>query len=152
MSTAEDITPNQQCATTPLRRVIEPTSDPELSDFNEPDCKDTKIRKKRNTTSPHSSLSAETVCSAAVVPEGLTILSTPLEDGHIITSLSSLKLSLAMEIFSECIFEIRFNIRLNLIAIDVRNEQTTRGLLRFTMLTESKSERINLFSDITPQV
>ncbi|KAG0410754.1 hypothetical protein HPB47_012130 [Ixodes persulcatus] len=36
--------------------------------------------------------------------------------------------------FPECILEIRFNNRLNLIAVDVRNGQTTRGLLRRTPL------------------
>ncbi|KAG0424322.1 hypothetical protein HPB47_028462 [Ixodes persulcatus] len=36
--------------------------------------------------------------------------------------------------FPECILEIRFNNRLNLIAVDVRNGQTTRGLLRCTVL------------------
>lgn len=135
MNTAEDITPGQQCATTSSRRVIVPTSDIELSDFDEPDWKDVKTRKKRKKTSPNSSLSAETVCSAGVVPEGLTVVFTPLEEGHVITSLSSLKLSLALEkMFPECILEIRFNNRLNLIAVDVRNGQTTRGLLRCTVL------------------
>ncbi|KAG0445089.1 hypothetical protein HPB47_023913 [Ixodes persulcatus] len=135
MNPAEDITPGQQCATTSSRRVIVPTSDIELSDFDEPDWKDVKTRKKRKKTSPNSSLSAETVCSAGVVPEGLTVVFTPLEEGHVITSLSSLKLSLALEkMFPECILEIRFNNRLNLIAVDVRNGQTTRGLLRCTVL------------------
>ncbi|KAG0415409.1 hypothetical protein HPB47_007421, partial [Ixodes persulcatus] len=135
MNTVEDITPGQQCATTSSRRVIVPTSDIELSDFDEPDWKDVKTRKKRKKTSPNSSLSAETVCSAAVVREGLAVVFTPLEEGHVITSLSSLKLSLALEkMFPECILEIRFNNRLNLIAVDVRNGQTTRGLLRCTVL------------------
>ncbi|KAG0415422.1 hypothetical protein HPB47_007398 [Ixodes persulcatus] len=135
MNPAEDITPGQQCATTSSRQVIVPTSDIELSDFDEPDWKDVKTRKKRKKTSPNSSLSAETVWSAGVVPEGLTVVFTPLEEGHVITSLSSLKLSLALEkMFPECILEIRFNNRLNLIAVDVRNGQTTRGLLRCTVL------------------
>ncbi|KAG0437588.1 hypothetical protein HPB47_017374 [Ixodes persulcatus] len=130
MNTAEDITP-----------VIVPTSDIELSDFDEPEWKDVKTRKKRKKTSPNSSLSAETVCSAAVVPEGLTVVFTPLEEGHVITSLSSLKLSLALEkMFPECILEIRFNNRLNLIAVDVRNGQTTRGLLRCTVLCGIKAK------------
>ncbi|KAG0412434.1 hypothetical protein HPB47_010445 [Ixodes persulcatus] len=38
------------------------------------------------------------------------------------------------KMFPECIMEIRFNNRLNLIAVDVRNGQTTRGLLRCTVL------------------
>ncbi|KAG0432767.1 hypothetical protein HPB47_020538 [Ixodes persulcatus] len=36
--------------------------------------------------------------------------------------------------FPECIMEIRFNNSLNLIAVDLRNGQTTRGLLRCTVL------------------
>ncbi|KAG0418769.1 hypothetical protein HPB47_004605 [Ixodes persulcatus] len=36
--------------------------------------------------------------------------------------------------FPECILEIRYNSRLNLVAVDVRNGQTTRGLLRCTEL------------------
>ncbi|KAG0437546.1 hypothetical protein HPB47_017390 [Ixodes persulcatus] len=36
--------------------------------------------------------------------------------------------------FPECILEIRYNSHLNLVAVDVRNGQTTRGLLRCTEL------------------
>ncbi|KAG0411365.1 hypothetical protein HPB47_011509 [Ixodes persulcatus] len=135
INTAEDITPGQQWATTSSRRVIVPTGDVELSDFDEPDWKDAKTRKTRKKTSTNSSLSAETVCSAAVAPEGFTVVFTPSEEGHVITSLSSLKLSLVLEkMFSECILKIRLNNRLNLIAVDVRNGQTTRGLPRCTVL------------------
>ncbi|KAG0429354.1 hypothetical protein HPB47_023759 [Ixodes persulcatus] len=40
----------------------------------------------------------------------------------------------AEDITPECILEIRYNSRLNLVAVDVRNGQTTRGLLRCTEL------------------
>ncbi|KAG0445206.1 hypothetical protein HPB47_018492 [Ixodes persulcatus] len=57
----------------------------------------------------------------------------------VITSLSSLRLSNTLaKTFPECILEIRYNSRLNLVAVDVRNEQTTRGLLRCTELCRIK--------------
>ncbi|KAG0435970.1 hypothetical protein HPB47_018217 [Ixodes persulcatus] len=134
MNSAEDITPGQQCATTSSRRVIVPSSDIELSDFDDLDWTDV-VRKKRKKNSPNSSPSAETVRSTAVVPEGLTVIFTPVEQDQVITSLSSLRLSNTLaKTFPECILEIRYNSRLNLVAVDVRNGQTTRGLLRCTEL------------------
>lgn len=134
MNSAEDITPGQQCATTSSRRVIVPSSDIELSDFDDLDWTDV-ARKKRKKNSPNSSPSAETVRSTAVVPEGLTVIFTPVEQDQVITSLSSLRLSNTLaKTFPECILEIRYNSRLNLVAVDVRNGQTTRGLLRCTEL------------------
>ncbi|KAG0421554.1 hypothetical protein HPB47_002560 [Ixodes persulcatus] len=44
------------------------------------------------------------------------------------------------KMFPECILEIRLNNRLNLIAVDVRNGQTTRGLLRCTVLCGIKAK------------
>lgn len=111
MNTAEYITPGQQCVTTSSRRVIVPTTNIELSDFDEPNWKNAKTKKKkkkRRRDSFNLSLNAETLCTAAVMPKGLTVVFTPEEEGYVITSLSSLRLSLALEkVFSECISEIR---------------------------------------------
>lgn len=55
MITAEDIPLGQQCATNYLRRVIVPTSDIDLSDFDEQERNDAKTWKKRKKISPNSS-------------------------------------------------------------------------------------------------
>ncbi|KAG0412943.1 hypothetical protein HPB47_009912 [Ixodes persulcatus] len=95
--------------------------------------------------SPHSSHPASTdqyslpssVCGRSIAES--EDKDTPMNSAEDITpaiaSLNSLRLSNTLaKTFPECILEIRYNSRLNLVAVDVRNGQTTRGLLRCTEL------------------
>ncbi|KAG0425460.1 hypothetical protein HPB47_027373 [Ixodes persulcatus] len=64
------------------------------------------------------------------VTEGLIVIFVSTVEHQLIATLSSLKLSIALEqMCPECILEVRPNKRLNLIAVDTHNGQTTRTLL-----------------------
>ncbi|KAG0430398.1 hypothetical protein HPB47_022728 [Ixodes persulcatus] len=102
--------------------------------------------------SPHSSHPASTdqyslpssVCGSSIAQseDKDTVINSAEDVTPVITSLSSLRLSNTLaKTFPECIPEIRYNSRLNLVAVDVRNGQTTRGLLRCTELSGIKTLR-----------
>lgn len=62
--------------------------------------------------------------------EALAVIFTSTSVNHHITSLSSLKLSQVLEQqCPKCILEIRYNTRLNVVAVDTRNGQTSRTSL-----------------------
>lgn len=68
-------------------------------------------------------------------PDSLTVVFLPASADQNITTLSSLKVSQALEMLCpEIILEIRPNTRINVIAVDTRNGQTSRALLSLTNL------------------
>ncbi|KAG0432490.1 hypothetical protein HPB47_020798, partial [Ixodes persulcatus] len=110
------------------------TSDMEIADTDQGEWYDAKTSKKRKKNSS-SSKSGDTVTNSPTTTVGLTVIFVPTVENQKITAISSLKLSVALEqLCSECIHEIRPNSRLNLIAVDTRNGQTTRALLACTQI------------------
>lgn len=120
------------CITEPKDEVS--TSDMEQSHDNNGDWIEV-TRKKRKKHGSSSSKSSVTVITPQPGSDGLTVIFVSAVANQLITTLSSLKLSLALEqLCPECIHEIRPNTRLNLIAVDTRNGETTRKLLACTEL------------------
>ncbi|KAG0442878.1 hypothetical protein HPB47_015525 [Ixodes persulcatus] len=110
------------------------TSDMEIADTDQGEWYDAKTSKKRKKNSS-SSKSGDTVTNSPTTTVGLTVIFVPAVENQKITAISSLKLSVALEqMCPECIHEIRPNSRLNLIAVDTRNGQTTRALLACTQI------------------
>ncbi|KAG0419587.1 hypothetical protein HPB47_004005 [Ixodes persulcatus] len=110
------------------------TSDMEIADTDQGEWYDAKTSKKRKKNSS-SSKSGDTVTNSPTTTVGLTVIFVPAVENQKITAISSLKLSVALEqMCPECIQEIRPNSRLNLIAVDTRNGQTTRALLACTQI------------------
>ncbi|KAG0413463.1 hypothetical protein HPB47_009385 [Ixodes persulcatus] len=108
------------------------TSDMEIADTDQGEWYDAKTSKKRKKNSS-SSKSGDTVTNSPTTTVGLTVVFVPAVENQKITAISSLKLSVALEqMCPECIHEIRPNSRLNLIAVDTQNGQTTRALLACT--------------------
>ncbi|KAG0414497.1 hypothetical protein HPB47_008340 [Ixodes persulcatus] len=104
----------------------------EIADTDQGEWYDAKTSKKRKKNSS-SSKSGDTVTNSPTTTVGLTVIFVPAVENQKITAISSLKLSVALEqLCPECIHEIRPNSRLNLIAVDTRNGQTTRALLACT--------------------
>ncbi|CAN7991158.1 unnamed protein product, partial [Ixodes pacificus] len=127
---ADGPTLEDQGATTSQRRVIIPPDDMEMSDIDDEGWTPAKTPKKRKKPSSNSSNSTDTIRTGTLMTEGLTVIFVPAAEDTLITSLSSLKVSDALNLLCpECIIEIRYNRRLNLIAVDTRNGQTTRALL-----------------------
>ncbi|KAG0410166.1 hypothetical protein HPB47_012720 [Ixodes persulcatus] len=119
-----------QDATTSQQRVIIPPDDMNMSDIDDEGWTPAKTSKKRKKPSSNSSSSTGTIRTGTLMTEGLTVIFVPAAEDNLITSLSSLKVSDALNLLCpECIIEIRYNRRLNLIAVDTRNGQTTRALL-----------------------
>ncbi|KAG0444806.1 hypothetical protein HPB47_013360, partial [Ixodes persulcatus] len=110
------------------------TSDMEIADPDQGEWYDAKTSKKRKNNSS-SSKSGDTVTNSPTTTVGLTVIFVPAVENQKITAISSLKLSVALEqLCPECIHEINPNSRLNLIAVDTRNGQTTRALLACTQI------------------
>lgn len=66
---------------------------------------------------------------------GLTVIFVPVDPETPLTKINSLKLSETLQqLCQECIIMIRPNTRLNLIAVDTRNAQATKTLLKVTSL------------------
>ncbi|KAG0427032.1 hypothetical protein HPB47_025896 [Ixodes persulcatus] len=119
-----------QGATTSQWRVITPPDDMEMPNIDDEGWTPAKTSKKRKKPSSNSSTSTDTIRTGTLMTEGLTVIFVPAAEDTLITSLSSLKVSDALNLLCpECIIEIRYNRRLNLIAVDTRNGQTTRALL-----------------------
>ncbi|KAG0416735.1 hypothetical protein HPB47_006181 [Ixodes persulcatus] len=69
------------------------------------------------------------------VSNSLTVVYAPTDSEKKLTSLSSLKVTQALETISpECILQVRYNQRLNLIAVDVRNGHAAQVLMNNTFL------------------
>ncbi|KAG0429186.1 hypothetical protein HPB47_023867 [Ixodes persulcatus] len=69
------------------------------------------------------------------VSNSLTVVYAPTDSEKKLTSLSSLKVTQALEKISpECILQVRYNQRLNLIAVDVRNGHAAQVLMNNTFL------------------
>ncbi|KAG0436899.1 hypothetical protein HPB47_017709 [Ixodes persulcatus] len=114
------------------------TSDMEIADTDQGEWYDAKTSKKRKKNF-RSSKSGDTVTNSPTTTVGLTVIFVPAVENQKITAISSLKLSVALEqLCPECIHEIRPNSRLNLIAVDTRNGQTTRALLACTQICSLK--------------
>lgn len=93
------------------------------------------IRKRTRPTSAHSSSSVETICTPKKQVNCLTVIFVPVAQETRLTTLNSLKVSNTLEqLCQECIIQVRYNSRLNLIAVDVRNGQAAQTLLNTTEL------------------
>ncbi|KAG0443388.1 hypothetical protein HPB47_014976, partial [Ixodes persulcatus] len=69
------------------------------------------------------------------VSNSLTVVYAPTDSEKKLTSLSSLNVTQALEKISpECILQVRYNQRLNLIAVDVRNGHAAQVLMNNTLL------------------
>lgn len=94
-----------------------------------------KKRRKGRTVSGLSSETVISIIATTALAEGLTVVFVPLTTGQNISDLSSIKVSQALEKpHPECILEVRYYFRLDLIAVDTRNGMTTRALLSSTEL------------------
>lgn len=91
--------------------------------------------KKRRKGGVGSGASSETMISNianTALPEGLRFVFVPLTAGQKVTELSSTIVSQALQKHCpEGILEVRYNIRINLIAVDKQNSMSTRTL-KFT--------------------
>lgn len=134
---AEDLAAGQHSNINVLNAEESQLCDMELNDDEEG--WQTKGGKKRKKTDSNSSKSTDTVTHWPKVTEGLTVIFVSTVENQLIAALSSLKLSSALEqMCPECILEVRPNKRLNLIAVDTRNGQTTRTLLACSELCGMK--------------
>ncbi|KAG0441410.1 hypothetical protein HPB47_015955 [Ixodes persulcatus] len=134
---AEDLAAGQHSNINVLNAEESQLCDMELNDDEEG--WQTKGGKKRKKTDSNSSKSTDTVTHSPKVTEGLTVIFVSTVENQLIAALSSLKLSSALEqMCPECILEVRPNKRLNLIAVDTRNGQTTRTLLACSELCGMK--------------
>ncbi|KAG0435739.1 hypothetical protein HPB47_018341, partial [Ixodes persulcatus] len=94
-----------------------------------------EVRSQKRTRRSNSNSSSETIIQSKAIEEGLTVEFVPADTETLITSLSSVKLSRAFENSSpEGIHEVRFNSRLNVIAVDTRNDEATKTLLNLKAL------------------
>lgn len=92
-------------------------------------------RKKRSNASVSSSASNDTVRSINRQSFNLTVIFATVNSNQRITSLSSLRVSQALEkLCPECIVQVRYNRRFDVIAVETRNGQTSGVLLRCTEL------------------
>lgn len=94
-----------------------------------------KRRKDRRSGSGSSSDTVLSHLASTAAANSLTVIFVPRMLTEKITHLSSIRVSQALEkMCPECIIEVRYNFRLNLIAVDTRNGMTTRALLSCTEL------------------
>ncbi|KAM7298786.1 uncharacterized protein ISCGN_019355 [Ixodes scapularis] len=101
------------------------------SNTNNEEWNKARSRKHSHKTLSESASSSETVRKQPNVSEGLTVIFVATKPDQKLATLSSLRLSNALEkLCPECILQIRPNERLNVVAFDVRNGQTTRTLLK----------------------
>lgn len=97
--------------------------------------KSTRKRQKQGSSTSSSTVHLSGNGTASRSTESLTVIFTSNKPDQIITTLGSLKISQALEkLCPECIIEVRVNDRLNVIAVDTRNGQTTRTLLNCTSI------------------
>lgn len=97
------------------------------------EARSSKKRRKRHSGSDSSSQTVilPTSNDLSNTAGGLTVLFVPVSPNHRITALSSIKVSETLEkLCPECITEVRYNFRLNLIAVDTRNGMSTNVLLK----------------------
>ncbi|KAM7312818.1 uncharacterized protein ISCGN_009722 [Ixodes scapularis] len=101
------------------------------SNTNNEEWNKARSRKRSHKTLSDSASSSGTVRKQPNVSEGLTVIFAATKPDQKLATLSSLRLSNALEkLCPECILQIRPNERLNVVAVDVRNGQTTRTLLK----------------------
>ncbi|KAG0417072.1 hypothetical protein HPB47_005903 [Ixodes persulcatus] len=102
------------------------------SNTNNKEWNKAQSRKRSHKTLSDSASSSGTVRKQPNVCEGLTVIFAATKPDQKLATLSSLRLSNALEkLCPECILQIRPNERHNVVAVDVRNGQTTRTLLRY---------------------
>lgn len=93
------------------------------------------VRHKRLRCGSQGSTSSTTTVTSATPSIGLVVLFTPSDSNVAVKRFNSLKLSEALDSLSpSCILQIRVNTRRNIIAVDCRNSETSRALLRLTSL------------------
>lgn len=96
-----------------------------------------KSKQKKHIGAPHSSSVSTSyiVCSPFKPNDTLTVVITPALPDHKVRGLSRLQVSQALEnLWLECIVEVRYKAKLNVIVVDTRNGQTTRSLISCTEL------------------
>ncbi|KAG0441614.1 hypothetical protein HPB47_015904 [Ixodes persulcatus] len=94
-----------------------------------------EVKSRKRTRRNNSNSSSETIIQPKAIQEGLTVVFAPADTETLITSLSNVKLSRALEnSCPEGIHEVRFNSRLNVIAVDTRNGEATKTLLNLKAL------------------
>lgn len=95
-----------------------------------------KISKKRRRELNASRRSSDTIISAhSVVNRGLTVIFVPEDASKPLTKLNQLRLSELLNSHApDCVIAIRPNNRLNLLAVDTRNNDATKSLLKVTCL------------------
>lgn len=93
-------------------------------------------RRRRKQVSNSSSDTIITIDKPVFAPtSGLTVIFAPTDSGKLLTKLNQLKLSQLLESHApDGIIQIRPNLRLNLLAVDTRNRESTTSLLRVTIL------------------
>lgn len=90
---------------------------------------------RKRVRSNDSNSNPDTISSPKHDDVSLTVVFAPVDAEQKLTSLTRLKVTDALKkICPECIHEVRYNDRLNLIAVDTRNGQTTKTLLNTTVL------------------
>lgn len=115
---------------------------PNLSDGNMHDTDDNrpfievKRRKRRHRHHSGTSTSSEsTVISVTSALNELTVILKPTDSNKLITKLHPVKLSEYLEsVAPDGILQIRPNLRLNLLALDTRNSESTKALLGVTAI------------------
>ncbi|KAG0436060.1 hypothetical protein HPB47_018167 [Ixodes persulcatus] len=101
------------------------------SNTNNEEWNKARSRKRSHKTLSDFASSSGTVRKQPNVCEGLAVIFAATKPDQKLATLNSLRLSNALEkLCPECILQIRPNERLNVVAVDVRNGQTTRALLR----------------------
>lgn len=94
-----------------------------------------RTRKRTRLANSPSASSSDTIIRPKPVKEGLTVIFAPGKAETVLTDLSSLKVSNALDKeFPKCVREVRFNHRLNLIAVDALNEEAAKKLQSMTTL------------------
>lgn len=92
-------------------------------------------RHKRRHRSGASNSSQNTIASVTPALYELTVIFKPTDTKKLVTKLNPLKLSQYLEsVAPDGVLEIRPNLRLNLLALDTRNNESTKALLGVTSI------------------
>lgn len=91
--------------------------------------------KKRRRSSRGSGASATTIITSSNPPNGLTVIVKPTDPNNKISKINAIKLTEILESFApDGVIQIRPNHRLNVLAIDTRNLESTKALLKLTRI------------------
>lgn len=84
---------------------------------------------RKRVRSEDSGTSSDTVCVTKKAINSLTVIFGPMDVEKKLTSLNSLRVTEALEKISpECVLQVRYNERMNLIAVDARNGHAAQSL------------------------